>query len=214
VRVLVFARAPVAGAAKTRLMPALGGEGAAHLHRRLVRRALGMATGAGIGPVELWCAPDARHPFFAACRQDFGCTLHAQASGDLGARMRQALETGGVAGGAVGLPALVLGSDAPGLQAGTLQAAGRALHTGRDCVLVPALDGGYVLIGLAVSAPALFEAMPWGTETVLEQTRRRCRQQGLDLAEWPPVPDIDVPEDLVHCPPELWRDLRIDASAE
>ena len=35
-RIIVFARAPVAGEAKTRLIPALGAEGAARLHARLV----------------------------------------------------------------------------------------------------------------------------------------------------------------------------------
>jgi uncharacterized protein len=198
-RILVFARAPVAGQAKTRLIPALGAEGAARLHRRLVQRALATACAAGIGNVELWCAPDCDHPFFTDCALAYGCVLQAQPPGDLGARMRAALEAG--------LPALLLGSDAPGLEPGILRDAGRALASGSDCVLVPALDGGYVMIGLSVASPGLFDHMPWGSAEVLVETRRRCTGQSLRLAELRPCPDIDRPADLVHCPPELLRGL-------
>jgi uncharacterized protein len=198
-RILVFARAPVAGQAKTRLIPALGAEGSVKLHRRLVHRALAAASAAGIGRVELWCAPDCDHPFFRDCALAYGCALQAQPPGDLGERMRVALETG--------LPALLLGSDAPGLEPGTLRAAARALLSGTDCVLVPALDGGYVMIGLSVPAPVLFDDMPWGSAEVLAETRRRCAQQDIRLTELPPCPDIDRPQDLLHCPPELLRGL-------
>lgn len=198
-RLLVFARAPLAGQAKTRLIPALGAEGAARLHGRLVRRALEAASGSEAGLVELWCAPDCSDEFLQGCRRSFGCRLHPQAHGDLGERMRVALEAG--------LPAVLLGSDAPGLTAHTVRAAAEALARGNDCVLVPALDGGYVLIGLAVPAPRLFQGIGWGGSDVLEQTRRRAVELGLRLVELPPCPDIDRPEDLVHCPAELLRGL-------
>jgi uncharacterized protein len=198
-RLLVFARAPVAGQAKTRLIPALGAQGAARLHGRLVRRALEAASASGAGPVELWCTPDCSHAFLQDCARAFDCSLQPQPTGDLGRRMRVALETG--------LPAVLLGSDAPGLTGATVGAAAAALAQGNDCVLVPALDGGYVLIGLAVPAPRLFEGIGWGGSGVLEQTRRRAGQLGLRLAELPPCPDIDRPEDLVHCPAELLRGL-------
>lgn len=198
-RVLVFARAPVAGQAKTRLIPALGAEGAARLHRRLVLQALAVASKASPGEVELWCAPDCGHPFFAECARRFGCSLHAQPAGDLGDRMRAALETA--------LPALLLGSDAPRLETEALCAAARALGSGHDCVLAPALDGGYVMIGLSVPAPGLFLNMPWGGPEVLAETRRRCARLGLVLAELAACPDLDRPEDLALCPPELLQDL-------
>lgn len=198
-RVLVFARAPVAGQAKTRLIPALGAEGAARLHARLVRGALEAASASEAGPVELWCTPDCNHDFLRDCGRDFDCRLQVQPDGHLGQRMRVALESG--------LPAVLLGSDAPGLTADTVRAAAAALGAGNDCALVPALDGGYVLIGLAVPAPGLFEGIVWGGPEVLVETRRRCRQQGLHCKELPPCPDIDRPEDLAHCPPELLRGL-------
>src|SRR5712664_2752466 len=91
-RVMVFARAPTPGEAKTRLIPALGAAGAAALHRRLVVHSLRVATDAQLGPVELWCAPDAGDPFFRACDRRIGVSLRSQGQGDLGARMRGAFE--------------------------------------------------------------------------------------------------------------------------
>src|SRR2546427_314848 len=89
-RVMVFARAPTPGEAKTRLIPALGAAGAAALHRRLVMHCLGAATDAQLGPVELWCAPDAGDPFFRECERRFGVSLRSQGQGDLGTRMQGA----------------------------------------------------------------------------------------------------------------------------
>ncbi len=103
--VIVFAKAPIAGQVKTRLIPALGGAGAAALHRVLVSRAVATALAAKLGPVELCCAPDASHSFFA-CME---VPLTAQGEGDLGARMHRAL--------ARSAPALLIGSDCPALAA-------------------------------------------------------------------------------------------------
>ena len=91
-RAILFAKAPVAGAVKTRLIPALGGEAAAQLHRHLVVRVLETLFAADVGPVELCCAPDTAHAFFIQCRQRFGVELTTQCEGDLGKRMRHALE--------------------------------------------------------------------------------------------------------------------------
>ena len=90
--VAVLAKAPIPGYAKTRLIPLLGPEGAARLQGRLIERALATAVAAGIGPVTLWCAPDAEHPFFQRAPGARGVALAAQPDGDLGARMLAAFE--------------------------------------------------------------------------------------------------------------------------
>src|SRR5258708_211842 len=79
--VIVLARAPQPGKAKTRLIPALGKAGAAALHRRLVLHCLRAAADARIGPVELWCTPDTSDPFFRECRRSLGVSLHARGGG-------------------------------------------------------------------------------------------------------------------------------------
>ncbi len=88
--IAVFVRAPAAGAAKTRLIPALGAAGAARLQRRLAVHALGVAQRAAIGPVVIWAAPDAEHRFFRAVQRHCAVGLRAQVGADLGERMAAA----------------------------------------------------------------------------------------------------------------------------
>jgi uncharacterized protein len=89
-RVIVMAKAPVAGYAKTRLIPALGAAGAAALALRLLQSTAAQALAADIGPVTLCCTPDTAHPAFAALSADARVNLEAQCSGDLGQRMAPA----------------------------------------------------------------------------------------------------------------------------
>ena len=198
-RVAVFARAPVAGAVKTRLAGALGAERAAELHARLVRHALATALAANVGPVELWCAPDAAHPFFAACAAELGVTLHAQRGDDLGARMHGAFEHAAASGDAL----VVIGSDCPALSAQHLRDAAAALAA-RDAVFAPAEDGGYVLVGLAWPVAPLFEDIVWGGSTVMAQTRLRLVACGLAWKELATLWDVDRPEDVARLERAGW----------
>ena len=188
IAVAVLARAPVPGAAKTRLIPRLGPQGAARLHAALVAHALGTVRDAGLGPATLWGAPDAGHPFFQACRARFGVALADQPAGDLGARMRAAV--------AARAPALLIGTDCPALRPAHLRAAARALVEGLDAVLAPAEDGGYALIGLAKPVAAPFEEVAWGTGTVMAETRGQLARAGLRWAEIETLWDVDRPEDV------------------
>jgi hypothetical protein len=185
-RILVFARAPVPGRCKTRLIRALGARGAAALHRRLVRGTLAAARAAGHA-VELWCAPDASHGFFAACRREFGVALRRQPPGDLGRRM--ALVLARAAG-----PVVLVGSDCPGFAARDFSDAVAALAR-HDCVLQPSTDGGYVLIGARRFERRALAGIAWSSGRELEQTRRRLRRLELSFAEAPPLADIDTPMD-------------------
>jgi uncharacterized protein len=201
--VVVFAKAPLPGYAKTRLIPALGAEGAARLARGLLEAALDAALDAGIGPVELCCAPDARHPAFADLARRTEATLTDQGEGDLGERMARALARSLREHAA----AIVIGTDAPGLDAAYLRGAADALAQ-RDAVFGPALDGGYTLVGLRRPAPALFEGIDWSTAHVMAQTRARLARLGLRHAELAPLADIDEPADLHHLP-AAWQPLHL-----
>ena len=198
-RIVVFAKAPEPGKVKTRLIPALGEAGAAALHRRLVMHSLRAAQDADLGPVELWCAPDTRHAFFAECERDFGVSLHSQCEGDLGARMRRALET--ILERA--RRAILVGSDIPALSAQYLRDAERALSRAHDAVIGPAEDGGYVLIGLVRCDPELFRDIPWGGPEVLAETRLRIAALRWRCLELPALWDVDRPEDLERLPEEM-----------
>ncbi len=198
--VIVFAKAPVAGLAKTRLAPALGPQGAATLAARMLRHALDQAVQAGIGPVELCGAPDAMHPALGSAAAAVGAQLSAQGSGDLGLRMHRAFAR------TLGQHerALLIGTDAPALDAAMLRSAAERLLD-HDAVFVPALDGGYALVGLRRADARWFADMAWSTAGVMEETRRRLRAAGLRWAELPAVADIDEPQDLLHLP-AAWRE--------
>lgn len=192
--IAVFARAPNPGEAKTRLIPVLGAEGAAALHRALVLRTLGTAVDAGVGPVQLWCAADAGHPFFAECSRRFGVPVVSQCEGDLGDRMRHAFEV--LLGASE--RALLVGCDIPALTPDYLRGADAALARGQDAVLGPAEDGGYVLIGLRRVTAEVFEHIGWGRADVLDITRGRFADLGWRHVELPTLWDVDRPEDLAR----------------
>lgn len=197
-RILVFAKAPEPGKVKTRLVPALGEGGAARLHEQLVLRALSAACEAALGPVELWCAPDAAHAFFVECARRHKVTLRTQGEGDLGARMDQALRS------ALrdSEHALLIGSDIPALTPAYLGEADRALADA-DVVVGPAQDGGYMLIGLKRPAPELFQGLSWGESSVLAATLERIERAGLRCRRLSSLRDVDRPEDLAGLPGRL-----------
>ncbi len=200
VNIAVFARAPEAGRAKTRLIPALGAQGAARLQRQLTLRAVRTAREAGLGPVTLWCAPDSQHRLFRALRRSAGVECRAQPAGDLGARMLDAFRWHCGEG-----PLLLIGTDCPALAADDLRAAARALREGSDAVFLPAEDGGYVLIGLRRPQPHLFDGIAWGTSSVMDETRARLRAAGATWQEPKTLWDVDRPADLQRLA-ALWRD--------
>jgi rSAM/selenodomain-associated transferase 1 len=186
-RIAVFAKAPVAGEVKTRLAAALGAERAARVHAGLVEHALATAALARPALLELWCAPDAAHPFFARCAQRFGCSLRVQEGGDLGARMAHAF--------AASAPLVLIGSDCAALTPAHLLRAWHALRT-HDAVFAPAEDGGYVLVALSRPRPALFRSNAWSEASVMRETRERLAAAGLRGLELETLWDVDRPEDF------------------
>ncbi len=189
VAVAILSRAPLPGQSKTRLIPALGSDGAAELQRRMLKGTVRSALAASLGPVRLWCAPDTAHPDFAACLELGPLSLHAQPTGDLGARMLAAIDHE--------LPTLVVGTDCPGLIPLLLAQAAMALGEA-EAVVIPAEDGGYVLIGLRRPDARLFADIAWGGPLVLEETRQRLRDCGYRWRELAPLPDVDRPADLAR----------------
>ncbi len=195
---IIFAKAPVAGLAKTRLIPALGEQGAAALAQRLLDHAIHIGMEAGFDYCELCTTPDHSHATFQRLAARYPLRLTAQGEGDLGERMHRALSRVLVDYARV----LLVGTDVPALSAAVLREAAAALDTG-DAVFVPALDGGYALVGLKGAHAELFTEMPWSTPQVMQVTRARARAAQIAWTELASVADIDEPADLVHLP-EGW----------
>lgn len=198
--IVILAKAPQAGLAKTRLIPALGPEGAAQLARRMLQNAVQQAMETGVEHIELCVTPDASHPAFQALAGQYGERLafSQQGEGDLGARMFGALTRALQAHNRV----LLMGTDAPALTTHVLAQANHALLED-DAVFVPAMDGGYALAGLRQAHEPLFSNMPWSTPAVMQETRHRLRALGCTWHELPAVADVDEPTDLAHVP-EGW----------
>lgn len=186
-RLVLFTRFPQPGRAKTRLIPALGAAGAAGLHRRLTEATLATLCATGLD-VEVWVtgAPvEAFEDWLGAAT-----IVRPQIEGDLGQRMACALDPA---------PSIIVGSDVPDLEAAHILTAAQLLADGK-VALGPAEDGGYYLLGLPVPAPYLFDAVEWGTNTVLVETRRRLDTAGQPYGLLPTLADIDRPEDLARFP--------------
>ncbi len=187
---MVFTRYPEAGKAKTRLIPALGAEGAADLHRQLTERTLNQAralseitialhfTGGNVEQMQSWLGNDLQYQL--------------QCSGELGDRLIHAFESTFAEGYQ---SIVVVGTDCPQLTPEILSQAFQELLT-HDLVLGSTTDGGYYLMGLRKPIPELFVGIDWSTEVVFQQTMAIAQKRGVAIAQLPTLSDIDRPEDL------------------
>jgi rSAM/selenodomain-associated transferase 1 len=195
-RLVIFAKAPQPGAVKTRLIPALGADGAAALARAMLAHTLQQALAAGPDVVELCMSPAPGDPAWDGVALPAGVENTAQGDGDLGERMDRAMQR------ALALktgPVLLIGTDCPALDSDHLREAARQLAQ-HDAVLLPVADGGYVLIGLRAPCPAIFRHMAWSTSGVAAETLERLAALSLNVWHGPVLHDIDEAADLVHLP--------------
>ena len=188
-RIVVFAKAPVPGRVKTRLIPALGAQGAARLAREMLEATVGEALATGLA-VELCGEPDAREWHEARP----GLALTAQGPGELGERLARAAERV-----LAEEPVLLIGGDCPELDRARLGAAADALEK-HEAVIHPAHDGGYTLLGLRLFDASVFEGIEWSTSVVAVQTIAKIRALGWSLDARATLRDVDEPADLPPLP--------------
>jgi len=205
-RLIIFSRYPAPGSTKTRLIPALGAEGAATLHRKMAERMVQEGrllrdrfnlnlslylyfTGGSLNQLQTWLGSDLHYQL--------------QSEGSLGDRLKAALEDlFSVTSPTTPQPVIIIGTDCPGISTDLLMRSFQALQQS-DLVIGPAFDGGYYLIGLKQYHPDLFEGITWSSDRVFSETIAIAQAQGLSWVELERLPDIDRPEDLPYLPPEL-----------
>ena len=190
-RFVLFTRWPEAGATKTRLIPALGPEGAADLQRRLTEHMLGVLRRTA-APTDIEVRYVGGSEQLVRDWLGHDLIVRAQPAGALGLKMAAAIRRAFVEGAT---RVLVVGSDIPGITPAILRRAQAALAQAR-LVFGPAVDGGYYLVGQSRYTPAVFDGIDWGTSRVLAQTRRTARRHGARLHLLPPLADVDRPADL------------------
>ena len=200
IRIVVFAKAPQPGLAKTRLASALGADGAAALARRMLLHALEQALAAQVGTVELCMSPGPTAAEWRGIALPAGIACSDQGHGDVGQRMARAVDR---VTATKGQAVLLMGTDCPALTAERIVQTAQELAR-HDAVLVPVADGGYVLIGLHAPCHAIFSDMAWSTRTVAHETLQRLRADARNMWVAPSLHDIDEPADLAHLPAH-WR---------
>ncbi|MEO6958407.1 MAG: TIGR04282 family arsenosugar biosynthesis glycosyltransferase [Burkholderiaceae bacterium] len=195
VRIVIFAKAPTPGIAKTRLIPALGAQGAADLARRMLGHTVAQALVAEVGPVELCVSPSQKEAIWQSLSLPTTIAWSDQGEGDLGIRMMRVTQRVTNTGESV----LLIGTDCPALDAAYLRRSAESLRR-TDAAMVPTADGGYALLGLNQCHPSLFEDIEWSTDTVAFETLRRLEQLGWKVRINLMLHDIDTPADLRWLP--------------
>jgi rSAM/selenodomain-associated transferase 1 len=186
---VVMARAPRLGTVKTRLAATVGDVAALAAYRILAERTLAAAHASGI-PITVCVAPGSAIPEMAAW---LGPTpaYAAQAEGDLGTRMAEAIAAR-LGDGSDGV--VVIGTDCPDVSAATLRSALDALDNA-DVVFGPAMDGGYYLVAMRTLARALFQDIPWSSDRTLAESLCRADALALRVALLEPLRDVDTGDD-------------------
>jgi rSAM/selenodomain-associated transferase 1 len=190
-RILVFTKSPRPGTVKTRLIPLLGKRGAADLQKLLLEHTLETACAASFSSVELHCAPGTRSSFLRTCGARYGVSLFPQSTGDLGVRIKTAMQNALIESPR----AILIGTDCPALTVHHFREAATQLAAGKDAVFVPTEDGGYALVGLARFDACVFDGIDWGTSSVMNETRARMTNLGWNWHELETLWDVDRPQD-------------------
>jgi len=198
VRIIVFAKAPQPGFAKTRLIPAMGADAAAELAQQMLMHTVQEALAANIGTVELCVTPAIDDAAWNGIRLPDGIEITDQGEGDLGERMARAARRNAEQGRSV----LLVGTDCVEMSADLLHQAWQVIHD-HDAIIHCTIDGGYALLGLARFTPFLFGDMPWSTDAVASTTIARIGQLGWSVHVGQILHDVDEPQDLKYLP-EQW----------
>jgi len=194
-RTIIFAKAPLAGFAKTRLIPALGQEDAAALARNMLIDTLHEAISADIGVVELCVTPTIQDSAWQGVTLPTGIEISDQGEGDLGERLSRSVARLALNGESV----LLIGTDCVEMTGSLLRNAAQALLE-HDSAIHCTTDGGYALLGLNRYNPLLFSDMPWSSNDVASLTLDRIRKFGWSLHVGEVLRDVDEPQDLEFLP--------------
>lgn len=189
--ILLYAKAPIEGKVNTRLIADIGVKAATKLQRDLIHHRLSMLKKANLCDVRLMCAPNQQEKKFLHCKKKYPIALFNQTGTDLGERMfngvNDALQKYKYC--------IVIGTDAPALDEKIIQQVIEALHNKNNVVIVPAEDGGYVLIAMQQAYKFLFQNIDWGSAEVMQQTRNKLNENNISYKEFPACWDVDRLED-------------------
>lgn len=190
---IVFAREPLVGEVKSRLAAEIGDAEATQVYATLLSRALRLAEASQFATLYLFAAKSSQVEYFRARLDTRLWHIRAQCDGNIGMRMRRAIEAIFPDHAFVAL----IGSD---IADGTLEdldsACRRLVSSHSRTVVGPSVDGGYWLIGMNDPAPSVFEDIPWSTKEVLSTTLAQMAALDRDVHCLAPRHDVDEYDDL------------------
>jgi len=190
-RIVIFAKAPIPGQVKTRLIPELGAEGAASLAHRMLLNTYSQASSVLVAGTEICVSPDAADASWKGLLPGRVERLTSQGEGDLGERLARAAQRVIEEGERV----ILIGTDCPALTERRLKSACWELET-HDAVIHPTFDGGYALLGLKRFDPSIFSDMEWSTPSVANRTIGKVKALGWSMHLGATLQDVDDPDDL------------------
>lgn len=195
---LVFARRPMAGKVKTRLVPPLSPEGAAELYCCMLDDTLAkIALLSGVAKFLFYEKCAGAREYFAECARDMTCL--PQRGNDLGERMAEAFRVVFAAGHEA---AVIIGSDSPDMPLSFIEEAFAEMGGGgADALFGPSDDGGYYLLAMRELRGELFRNVPWSSGDVLRKSLDNAGNAGVKVSFLPVWHDVDTAEDLRR--PEL-----------
>lgn len=200
-KIIIFSRYPEPGKTKTRLIPALGPDGAAALYRRMAEHTVGIARDlAQARDVSLEVRYEGASEDLMNSWLGDELLYREQTGSDLGDRMWRAFQDAFDDGFS---RVVIVGCDCPEMSVSILDTALDRL-TNWDLVLGPANDGGYYLMGLRKPHRELFQNVAWGTDRVLDQTVGIARYLQLSVIFVSALDDVDRPQDLLKFESKKW----------
>jgi len=186
---ILFARTPVPGRVKSRLLPRFSPEQACALHCAATSDTAALLDDT-LPHAALWLflseQPWGTEAGGLVLPQRFRRAV--QASGSLGDRLAASFARAFSSGAR---RVVIFGSDSPTLPRSVPSQAFRALDDA-DLVLGPADDGGYYLIGCRRFEPRLFQNIAWSTPRTAEQTLANAAALGWRTALLDPWFDLDT----------------------
>jgi len=188
--VQLFAKPPVIGNVKTRLIPELGESIATDIYRYCLEYALRLVGQSGID-YQLWLSEESEDSIFR------NNSYRLQRGNDLGSRMLSAIKSELDPDGIGKSEVILIGSDCLDLKSAHLLQAINVLGT-HDIVFLPTFDGGFALIGCRFIDAGLFSHVEWGQEQVLDQTLENAKSLGYRVCLLETVRDIDTLQDVSH----------------
>lgn len=187
---LIFTKNAEAGKVKTRLAATIGNEAALSIYMQLIAHTIAVTEALPVDKFVFYSGYIEREGAWS--NKNYFKQL--QQGNDLGERMSQAFAFAFQKGHN---QIVIIGTDCPELNAEIIINA-FALLNKHDVVIGPAEDGGYYLLGMKQHYSELFENMHWSTNTVFDETARKCAALQLAYCLLPVLKDIDEEKDLVH----------------